>query len=130
LQQPLADGRTVVEVFVAEHPELNDADRQMLLGWLEVVEGIFEIRQQAGNAIIVSSLADKLTYRVGANTGPGALASMRPGCFMTARIVPAGDIWMLSGAQQLFPASLRDAMLRLAAELADSHPPDSRRVDI
>lgn len=29
LQQPLADGRTVVEIFVAEHPELNDADRQL-----------------------------------------------------------------------------------------------------
>jgi hypothetical protein len=43
---------------------------------------------------------------------------MRPGCFMTARIVPVGDDWMLSGAQQLYAASERPAMLRLAAELA------------
>ena len=29
LQQPLADGRTVAEVFVAEHPDLTDDDRQV-----------------------------------------------------------------------------------------------------
>jgi hypothetical protein len=47
---------------------------------------------------------------------------MRPGCFMTARIVPVGDDWMLSGAQQLYAASERPAMLRLAADLATGHP--------
>ena len=31
LQQPLADGRTVAEVFAAEHPELTNDDRQVLL---------------------------------------------------------------------------------------------------
>ena len=41
---------------------------------------------------------------------------------MTARIVPVGDDWMLSGAQQLYAASERLAMLRLAAELATGHP--------
>jgi hypothetical protein len=46
---------------------------------------------------------------------------MRPGCFMTARIVPVGDDWMLSGAQQLYAASARPAMLRLAADLASGH---------
>jgi Domain of unknown function (DUF6398) len=122
LQQPLADGRTVVEVFVAEHPDLTDADRQLLLGWREVIDSVFEIRERAGDAIIATSLVDETTYRIRANAGPGALAPMRPGCLMTARIVPAGGDWMLSGAQQLFPASERAAMLRLAAELASGNP--------
>lgn len=126
LQQPLADGSTVVEVFTAEHPELADADRQLLLGWREVVEGVFEIRERAGDAITTVSLVDEASYRIRANAGPGALAPMKPGCFMTARIVPAGGDWMLSGAQRLFPASERDAMLQLAAELATGHPPDRR----
>jgi hypothetical protein len=43
---------------------------------------------------------------------------MRPGLFMTARIVALGGDWMLSGALTLFPASERAAMLRLAAEQA------------
>jgi hypothetical protein len=29
LQQPLADGRTMAEVFAAEHPDLLDDDRQV-----------------------------------------------------------------------------------------------------
>jgi hypothetical protein len=46
------------------------------------------------------------------------LADGRPGYFMTARIVPVGDDWMLSGAQGLYAPSDRPAMLRLAADLA------------
>ena len=117
LQQPLADGRTVAEVFAAEHPDLTDDDRQVLQSWREVVAGVF-VREQAGDSITATNLGDKRTYRIRANAGPAALASMRPGCFMTARIVPVGDHWMLSGAQQLYAASERPAMLRLAAELA------------
>jgi len=37
---------------------------------------------------------------------------------MTARIVPIGDDWMLSGAQQRLPASERAAMLQVAARMA------------
>jgi hypothetical protein len=122
LQQPLADGRTVAEVFAAEHPDLTDDDRQVLQGWREVVAGVFEIREQAGDSITATSLGDDRTYQIRANAGPAALAPMRPGCFMTARIVPVGDDWMLSGAQQLYVASERPAMLRLAAELATGHP--------
>jgi hypothetical protein len=121
LQQPLDGGPTVVEVFVAEHPELTGTDRRMLLGWREVVEGIFEIRERAGDAITATNLIDEMTYRIRANAGPDALTPMRPGCFMTARIVPVADGWMLSGAQRLFAASQRAAMLRLATELATGH---------
>jgi hypothetical protein len=122
LQQPLANGPTVAEVFAAEHPELTDDDRQVLQSWREVVAGVFEIREQAGDSITATSLGDDRTYRIRANAGPAALAPMRPGCFMTARIVPVGDDWMLSGAQQLYAASERPAMLRLATELATGHP--------
>ena len=122
LQQPLADGRTVAEVFAAEHPELTTDDRQVLRSWREVVDGVFEIRDHAGDSLTATNLGDERIYRIRANAGPVALAPMRPGCFMTARVVPVGDDWMLSGAQQLYAASERPAMLRLAAELATQHP--------
>ena len=88
LQRPLPGERTVVETFVSAHPELAEADRQMLLGWRDVVEGVFEIRERDGEAIIAVNLIDELTYRVYSNAGPAVLASMEPGCFMIARIVP------------------------------------------
>ena len=67
----------------------------MLLGWRDVVEGVFEIRERDGEAIIAVNLIDELTYRVYSNAGPVALAPMEPGCFMIARIVPIGVGWML-----------------------------------
>ena len=39
LQRPLPGERTVVETFVSAHPELAEADRHMLLGCRDVVEG-------------------------------------------------------------------------------------------
>ncbi len=122
LQRPLPGGRTVVETFVSAHPKLAEADRQMLLGWREVVEGVFEIRERDGDAITVVNLIDELTYRIYSNAGSAALASMELGCFMIGRIVPIGVGWMLSGAQQTFDASQRAAALQVAAELAAGHP--------
>jgi hypothetical protein len=122
LQRPLHDGRTVVETFVLEHPELADTDRQTLLGWRDVVEGVFEIREWDGDAIIAANLIDELTYRIYSNAGSDRLAAIQPGCFMTARIVPIGDDWLLSGAQQTLPASGRAAMLVAAARMAAEHP--------
>ena len=48
LQHRLRDGRTVVEYFVAEHPELPEEERALLLGWRDVVEGMFERRAAGG----------------------------------------------------------------------------------
>jgi hypothetical protein len=122
LQRPLPGGRTVVETFVSEHPKLAEADRQILLGWHDVVEGVFEIRERDGEAIIAVNLIDELTYRVYSNAGPAALTPMKPGCFMIARVVPIGIGWMLSGTQQTFSASQRAGVLQVAAELAAGHP--------
>ncbi len=122
LQRLLPGGRTVVETFVSAHPELAEADRQMLLGWRDVVEGVFEIRERDCEAIITINLIDELTYRVYSNADPVALAPMKPGCFMIARIVPIETGWMLSGTQQTLDASQRAGVLQVAAELAAKNP--------
>jgi len=54
-------GRTVVEEFVAARPDLPEAEREMLLGWRAVVEGIFEVRRRDGAALVVENLIDELT---------------------------------------------------------------------
>jgi len=122
LQRPLPGGGTVVETFISAHPELAEADRQMLLGWREVVEGVFEIRERDGEAIIAVNLIDDLTYRVYSNAGLAALAPMAPGCFVIGRIVPIGVGWMLSGAQHTLNESQRAGALMVAADLAARHP--------
>src|SRR4051794_15288352 len=54
LQRRLSDGRTVLERFVAQRrPKLSDDEREMLLGWQEVVDGCFEVRRFDGDAILL-----------------------------------------------------------------------------
>jgi Domain of unknown function (DUF6398) len=77
LGRPLSDGRTVVEVFAAEHPGLTSADREMLLGWRDVVEGVFEIRERDGVAVTAVNLVDERTYRIYSNAGPDPRAQDR-----------------------------------------------------
>ncbi|MFD0503269.1 hypothetical protein ACFQ0G_10765 [Streptomyces chiangmaiensis] len=48
LRYRLPDGSTVVDRFVAGRKDLTAADREMLLGWRDPVEGIFEIQRKEG----------------------------------------------------------------------------------
>ena len=122
LEHRLKDGRAIVEHFVADHPELPEDERGMLLGWRDVVEGIFEVERPDGEALVVVGLVDELTYRVRSNVGPGVLAGMQPGSFLITRLVPVADEWLLSGISRTLPASERDAVYRRAADLASQHP--------
>src|SRR5258708_39442141 len=48
LQDRLPDGRTVVDHFLEMHPELPTAERELLKGWHDVVEGIFTVQGRDG----------------------------------------------------------------------------------
>lgn len=122
LQHRLADGRTLVEHYVAAHPELPEAEREMLLGWRDVVEGIFVVQGREGEALIAMNLVDELTYRIRSNMGPGAFAPMPVGTFLITRLVPVGDEWLLSGSSATLPASNRAEAYRMAAEAAQKYP--------
>src|SRR3954469_13342068 len=84
MQYQLPGGRTAVEQFVDAHPKLSEADRKLLLGWRDVVEGIFEVKGREGDALLIFNLLDELTYRVYSNAGPAVFGAMRPGSFIYA----------------------------------------------
>jgi hypothetical protein len=118
LEHRLANGRTVVEQFVAAHPQLPEPEREMLLGWQDVVQGPFEVIRRDGPALIVQSLVDELTYRVRSNMGPGIFRRTPRKSFLIARLVAVGDEWMLSGPLNLLRAAERDIAYRLAMDMA------------
>jgi hypothetical protein len=105
LQHRLGDGETVVEQFVAAHPHLPDAERDMMLGWRDVVEGIFEVERRDGDVLVMSNLIDDLTYRVHSNMGPAVFSYTPRRSFLITRLVPVAGEWLISGATSLFPAS-------------------------
>ncbi len=118
LQRRLADGLTVLDHFVTAHPGLPEQDRQMLLSWRDVVEGVFEVQRRDGNALLLLNLIDELTYRVHSNTGTAVFAQMPRRSFVITRLVPVGQEWLFSGSQTVLPSSARRETARLAAELS------------
>ena len=122
LEYRTRDGRTIVEQFAASRPDLPQAERVMLLGWVKVVEGIFEVERHEADAAIMVNLVDELTYRVRSNKGPELLKRLPPGTIVWARVVPLGNDWLLSGALNSAPPEDRREMCRAAAELANTCP--------
>jgi hypothetical protein len=126
LQARFSDGRTLVERFVAQRrPRLSDDDREMVLGWRDVVEGCFEFRGFDGDAALLHNLLDDLVYRVYSNMGRRVFAKLGKGMFVIGRIVPvhpATDAWLVSGHFATFPKSARQQMARSVAEELTAHP--------
>jgi hypothetical protein len=112
----------VVEEFVAAHPELADAEKDMLLGWRDVVQGTFEITGKERDAVVLFNLVDELTYRARSNLGRKAFKPLRKHMILVGRLVRAGDDWMVSGNPSAFPASVREQMLPAVAEYAARSP--------
>ena len=103
LQHELRSGKTVVERFVAGRPDLPEHERELLLGWRNVVEGIFEVGRRDGDGLVVENLVDELTYRVYSNMGPSVFRPLKRGDFMIGRVVPIRSGWMISGDFVYFP---------------------------
>jgi hypothetical protein len=122
LQHRLAGGTTVAEEFVLAHPELAAADRELLLSWRDVVEGMFEVTGKERDAVMLFNVLDELTYRTKSNLGGRALRQLKKGMFVIGRLVPLAGDWLVSGHLTVFPAAQRDRLLETAAELAMSHP--------
>jgi hypothetical protein len=125
LQHRMRDGRTVVDRFVASRPDLDAADREMLLGWRDPVEGIFEIRGQDRGAIILLNLIDDLEYRTYSNMGPAAFRPLPRGGFVLARLVPISPVpgaWLISGTMSSYGKSDAGWIAKVALELATKQP--------
>ncbi|HEX9540976.1 MAG TPA: hypothetical protein VGA04_22655 [Streptosporangiaceae bacterium] len=139
LQHRLPEGKTVLDQFLASWPGLTAADREMLRGWRDPVEGIFEIRAKDRDAIVLLNLIDDLEYRTYSNVGPAAFRRLPKGGFAHARLVPispygasklAGEgpvrplprVWLVSGTLAGYPKSSAAQIAQAALELATRQP--------
>ena len=131
LQHRLEDGRTVVERFVAQRrPRLADGEREMVLGWRDVVEGCFEVCGFDGDGVRLHNLIDDLVYPVYSNMGRGALSMLRTQMFVVGRIVPlhpATEAWLVSGHFVALPKSARKRAAKAALEQLAGSPGLMRR---
>jgi hypothetical protein len=84
----LPNGKTVLDQFLASWPDLSAADREMLRGWGDPVDGIFEIRGKDGDSLILMNLVDDMEYRAYSNMGA---AAFRPLAEARIRVRPPGS---------------------------------------
>ncbi len=126
LQHRLPDDGTVLERFVAQRqPPLSDDEREMLLGWRDVVEGCFEVRQLDRGAVVLHNLIDDLVYRAYSNMGGQTFARLRKGMFVIGRLVPVHpgtDVWLISGYFTAFPESAGRQIAQTALHTLTAHP--------
>ncbi len=122
LQARQRDGKTVVEHFITAHRELPPAERDLLLGWSDVVEGYFRVEQVTDDHIVVLNLLDEMAYSVYSNIGPGMFSSLTAGMFLHMRIVPVGDVWITSGTMRVFAEQDKERILAAAGTLASARP--------
>ncbi|MFD3413634.1 hypothetical protein [Streptomyces cyaneofuscatus] len=125
LRYRLPDGSTVVDRFIAGRKDLTASDREMLLGWRDPVEGIFEIQRKDGDAVVLLNLVDDLEYRTYSNVGRAAFRRVSKGGFLHTCLVPvhsADGAWLVSGAMSYYPRSSATDIAQAALELATSQP--------
>lgn len=126
LQYRRPDGRTVIEDFIARHrPPLPDDDRDMLLGWRDVVEGCFEVRRNDGDSVVLHNLLDDLVYTVHSNVGAAAFRGLRRRMFTICRIVPlhpSSEAWLVSGHLAVIERFASQELARIAADQVMTRP--------
>ncbi|HEX6523921.1 MAG TPA: hypothetical protein VF070_28555 [Streptosporangiaceae bacterium] len=121
----LPNGKSVLDQFLASWPDLSPADREMLRGWRDPVDGIFEIRGRDGDSLILLNLVDDLEYRAYSNMGPVAFRPLPKHGFVYARLVPIGpvpDAWLISGSMRAYRKSDAERIAEVALELATRMP--------
>jgi hypothetical protein len=125
LQHRLPNGKTILGQFLAGHPGLTVADREMLRGWRDPVEGIFEIRRKDRDSLVLLNLLDDLEYCVYSNMGPTAFRPLPMGGFVHARLVPISPVpgaWLVSGSMVAHRKSGAAQVAQAALELATKQP--------
>jgi hypothetical protein len=125
LQHTLPNGKTVLDQFLASRPDLTAADREILRGWRDPVEGIFEIRRKDRDSLVLLNLLDDLEYRTYSNTGPAAFRPLPKHGFVRARLIPirpVPDAWLASGSMRVYRKSAAADVAQAALELATKRP--------
>src|SRR5260370_15056914 len=125
LQHFLPNAKTVLDQFLAGRPDLTAADREMLRGWRDPVEGIFEIRRKDRDSVVLLNLLDDLEYRTYSSTGPAAFRPLPKHGFVRARVIPlrpVPDAWLASGSMRAYRKSAAAEGAQAALELATKLP--------
>ena len=115
----------IIDMFLADQPALNAADRRMVRQWKDVRTGVFRIDHRKERRVRMRNLVDDLDYQTLISGGAhDDLELFAPGVILSAVIAPLMDAWTLSGTQTIFGAIDARMAYGLAAKMAIKCPAD------
>jgi len=98
LEYELKEGKTIAQRFVEHYKNLMSEDvRQLILGWGDVIESLFEVKDRATKGLRMKNLVNEREYEA-FPTVSMANFEAKPGDFLFARIAPAKDFHIFSGS--------------------------------
>lgn len=117
------DDTGVIDRFLAARgKDLLKPDRKILEGWLDPVDGIFELRAKSSASLMLYNLVDELEYLVYGSVGFTSLPTESED-FILARIVSmAPGAWTVSGVITPFPREHARVVAQLALEWSGTRP--------
>jgi len=126
-----ADGSTVLDRFLGDHPGLTSYHRGLVEAWKGSVSGVFTVIDTLEDQLLMTNAVDGQTYLAHAGRAE-AVAQVPPGTVLRTRVLPVYGIWALSGIQQVLPAASSATAPGLVARRSSDDetpaPGDPRRV--
>ncbi len=118
LEYTLESGKTVADEFVNHHREIMSKDvRQLVSGWRNVIDGLYEVRDIKGSGFLTKNLINEKEYHVFPTASMDNLA-VKAGDFLYARIVPVKPFWIFSGNAAVYSSDGSDRFKREMYESA------------
>jgi hypothetical protein len=106
-------GECVLDEFLDAHPDLAREDREIVEGWYEAVDDVFEVVGRGGDGFLMRD-EEGDEYVVVPTAMKADDLPWSPGLHISTRILPVGDVYLLSGIQST--ASDRDSLLEQEEE--------------
>jgi hypothetical protein len=110
------DGTRVLDEFLASAPGLTEEDRQILEGWYDTIDDVFEIVARRGAAYVLRD-QDGAEYTALPTAMSASDLGWPPGAFVSTRLAPVGDVYLFSGTQTL--GATRDELREGEADEAE-----------
>ncbi len=118
------DGKTIIDSFVTDTSELSEDDKNIVLGWKDPIEGIFEVKKMLPDGLIAENLVNEVEYIIKPTIVISNFSRVfRKGVFFGARIIPVSDTeYTFSGAQRGLNNISKTEVYRIAAEFQKENP--------
>ncbi|HWP45506.1 MAG TPA: hypothetical protein VNO14_19865 [Blastocatellia bacterium] len=115
-------GETVIGHYLALHPRINSADRNMLRSWEDSINSVFQITTIGKNTLRLKDLESEDTFQVITSVALDQTPFKR-GQYLAARLLPLGDQFIFSGLQFIMAdrqSAIEALQVRQALEELDS----------